>query len=639
MLRLSASTANLPNTPWRILAISTVLLVAGVINTELTLIFGANDDLGMKSFSNGSYTGNFESKLVFVSQLVGILLKALYTAFPGFGWYDILLVACNVLTFSVLTFKLATSQIGRFTWFFLLITIYIWILLNPNYSSTAAMSAITGALVVGASSRHRLGDLLLGGFLLLIGIGWRLEAAQLALIFLLVAVSVNVLLSHESVRSSWRENTLTVVALLAPLLVSNLLVISVEQSCFADKEVCNEWSTFSAYNEDRGSFHGSARGLYITGLDKSEAVWSQDEKDLFFGWNYFNEQVHGSESLAELDLLYPDPLLPKLEVPQGDLGSRILSTFAKPFVSIFSDYASSFSFMALFWLLPILLSQQMDPRRLFGIGMLSSAPIVSMLLIFTINPQEYILIPTIAGFGLAVALFHQEIRPQFRASSLPSVGVPGKVAALLLAAFAFYIDVKHISYYGLAPFPNSPTLIFVITLLFIVLFERRYSSRKWLGLGMGIAIKFVLVATTFLFPWGLVEEIGAGATKKSEYAALTASFIDYQQASGNIPVFAGGTWGSDFQSPLSFDQTELLPRGIIFGGWTNFSPHWDSRLAMLGLPNPLDSEDFLSGRINYLGTWEQAVWFRDRAFSELPSPRIVKVWKLDSLASVWAFRQ
>jgi hypothetical protein len=210
---------------------------------------------------------------------------------------------------------------------------------------------------------------------------------------------------------------------------------------------------------------------------------------------------------------------------------------------------------------------------------------------------------------------------------------------LIVAALALYIDVKNISYFGITPFPNSPTLIFITILLFIVLFESRCFSRTCLGFWAPIAVKFVLVVATFFFPWGLVEEISAAAIKKSEHATITASFSDYQQASGDTPVFAGGTWGSDFQSPLSFDQTDLLPGGIIFGGWTNFSPHWDSRLAMLGLPNPLDSEDFLSGSINYLGTWEQAVWFRDRAFSGLTSPRIVKVWNLESGADIWAFRQ
>src|SRR5262245_9279302 len=87
-------------------AASSLLLVLSV-TTVLTPAYQTNDDFAMRTIASGMRTGQPSENLIYISILVGKVLKALYKAFPEIFWYDLMLYAFLALGGVTATYALA----------------------------------------------------------------------------------------------------------------------------------------------------------------------------------------------------------------------------------------------------------------------------------------------------------------------------------------------------------------------------------------------------------------------------------------------------------------------------------------------------------------------------------------------------
>ena len=63
-------------------------------------VFGTTDDNILAGFVDGSYTGERESKLIFIRPLIGTILNVFQGALPNLGVYSLFLLALLIASFS-----------------------------------------------------------------------------------------------------------------------------------------------------------------------------------------------------------------------------------------------------------------------------------------------------------------------------------------------------------------------------------------------------------------------------------------------------------------------------------------------------------------------------------------------------------
>ena len=111
-------------------------------------VFGTTDDNILAGFVDGSYTGERESKLIFIRPLIGTILNIFQELLPNMGVYSIFLLALLIASFSnfgtLISSRSGNSfsqKIFNYLWLLTSIPIISWFTLNPTY--TAASMVIT----------------------------------------------------------------------------------------------------------------------------------------------------------------------------------------------------------------------------------------------------------------------------------------------------------------------------------------------------------------------------------------------------------------------------------------------------------------------------------------------------------------
>ena len=112
--------------------------------------FGSTDDYLLSGFVSGEYTGDKESRLVFIQYFPSMLFHFFSTLFPSYnGLYSLLLVLNVVLSLN-LFFRLVlkkriiaenNSEI-LYTYYFLTIVIISWITLSPTYTASSFLGGV-----------------------------------------------------------------------------------------------------------------------------------------------------------------------------------------------------------------------------------------------------------------------------------------------------------------------------------------------------------------------------------------------------------------------------------------------------------------------------------------------------------------
>lgn len=111
-------------------------------------VFGTTDDNILAGFVDGSYTGERESKLIFIRPLIGSILNVFQELLPNMGVYSIFLLVLFIASFSnfgtlisVQSEDLLSKKIFNLLWLLVSVPIVAWFTLGPTY--TAASMIIT----------------------------------------------------------------------------------------------------------------------------------------------------------------------------------------------------------------------------------------------------------------------------------------------------------------------------------------------------------------------------------------------------------------------------------------------------------------------------------------------------------------
>ena len=111
-------------------------------------VFGTTDDNILAGFVDGSYTGERESKLIFIRPLIGTILNVFQGALPNLGIYSLFLLALLIVSFSNFGTLISlqsknpfSKKVFDYLWLVVSIPIIAWFTLGPTY--TAASMIIT----------------------------------------------------------------------------------------------------------------------------------------------------------------------------------------------------------------------------------------------------------------------------------------------------------------------------------------------------------------------------------------------------------------------------------------------------------------------------------------------------------------
>jgi len=153
-------------------------LLITILIWDLPWRFQVNDDEIMMWLISGAYTGTPETYTVFIHPILSWILAKLYTQFPLNPWYPIAWFAVIYFSYLVLVYSIskhAVSSIYRGFLVLVLLGFTIHFLFFLQFTQVAGFAALGGFLTI-LNSRRSYFQLLLGGFLLVVGSLIRMEA-------------------------------------------------------------------------------------------------------------------------------------------------------------------------------------------------------------------------------------------------------------------------------------------------------------------------------------------------------------------------------------------------------------------------------------------------------------------------------
>lgn len=88
------------------IAVAVALLVHLYIKYKYGYLFAVNDDIFYRSLSNGTLTGEHESNLIYISNVLGYIFKGLYTLNGTIEWYSLFMIFAHYCSWILLAGEL-----------------------------------------------------------------------------------------------------------------------------------------------------------------------------------------------------------------------------------------------------------------------------------------------------------------------------------------------------------------------------------------------------------------------------------------------------------------------------------------------------------------------------------------------------
>jgi hypothetical protein len=208
----------------------------------LPIRYEENDDIIMAILASGKYTGIPDPHLVFINFFYGLFLTTLYKLNSTIEWYSILFSILHILSLTVISYSIFKKGVSRVVKFFFLLLIYtleIRFISNFQFTSTAALCAMAGLMMLSSLS-FKSRWLGMGLFVLASLIRFHL-AFLVLLIYIPFFIYESLILKRLYIPLSNIYLILAVIFALAFRYADNL---SYQKS--------KEWNEFNTYNKYRG---------------------------------------------------------------------------------------------------------------------------------------------------------------------------------------------------------------------------------------------------------------------------------------------------------------------------------------------------------------------------------------------------
>jgi hypothetical protein len=157
----------------------TTLIVFWLVLFHFPIRFEENDDILMLLLSNGQYTGQYESNLVFIHMFYGKLLNFLYSKKYNIEWYTLLFFIFHFLSMTVILYRITVFKLVTYikiSLFFFICIVYLNFLIYLQFTTTAFSLAIAGVLILDFNNKI---TILISALLLLISSFIRFDVAIL----------------------------------------------------------------------------------------------------------------------------------------------------------------------------------------------------------------------------------------------------------------------------------------------------------------------------------------------------------------------------------------------------------------------------------------------------------------------------
>ena len=260
--------------------------------------YETNDDLGMMRTASGLRSGEPSEYLVFSNILIGQVLKRLYQATDTINWYSLYLyfahfVACTSLLFVFL--RRHCSALSVFLFLLLFVTFELRLLLVAQFTSTAAVLAISGLLMVLLANADEED---LPFFVPLLGILWIVLAAMIRDKACLLAMLISTPLVLNIL---WVFRSKRIILFLCASVVLSFAAIGYNRAVYLQHD---GWRQYLEFNSVRGQIHGNPIGdaLFDTreGPYYHKLGWSQNDAAMFYRWFFADDKIYSTDKLKRI---------------------------------------------------------------------------------------------------------------------------------------------------------------------------------------------------------------------------------------------------------------------------------------------------------------------------------------------------
>ena len=294
-------------------------------------VFGTTDDNILAGFVDGSYTGERESKLIFISPLIGFILYITQGLLPNLGVYSLFLILILILSltnFGALLRIYSKSDISKkvldTSWLVLSIPIIMWFTLRPTYTSASMLITLINllSLAVLIFSEYRKNlylNTILSTILLSIGFLIRPEGG-IGVILVAIPVIGLIFLQNRYVNFSK----------LFVSLIGFFMIFGVD-SLIQNQSNTSEWKKYDKWNNLRHQIQHRVSQEYLDDFLKVNE-WSVPEYHLFMDIAFGDERTFNAKWLS--------PAFESTSFtrgPQGVFNASIIATFSK-IVTILKSY-------------------------------------------------------------------------------------------------------------------------------------------------------------------------------------------------------------------------------------------------------------------------------------------------------------
>jgi hypothetical protein len=259
-------------------------------------VFGTTDDNILAGFVDGSYTGERESKLIFIRPLIGSILNIFQELLPNMGVYSIFLLALLIGSFSnfgtLISFRSEdpfSRKMLNYLWLLASIPIITWFTLGPTY--TAASMIITlvslmslAVLIFSKNMKKQIFVVVITTILFTFGFLIRPEGG---IGIILVAISVISLIFLQQRNLNLSKLLITMFSLLIILGFDAVSQSSLNNS---------DWKEYDKWNNLRHQVQHRESQSYLVQFQKVND-WTVSETNLFMSIAFGDEKIFNAKWL------------------------------------------------------------------------------------------------------------------------------------------------------------------------------------------------------------------------------------------------------------------------------------------------------------------------------------------------------
>lgn len=363
------------------------------------------DDYDMCNVLYGGHTGVYDEHLLYVSVLIGKLLKCLLTVFPNIPWYYVYMTAVSFVSFWVLNYLYVSNRMIP-CWidieavviaFFLAYEFYI----RFTFTKIAGLCDVAGLMLLTHNlyGQSRKSSYAVAAFCIINGV---LIRSSVVLVVIAVFFSTYIIFFVEQLYKKQalnRSNIKKTVQILLSLIAVLFLFRSVSLIENITYKKSDTWKTFFGENNQRSDLFDYGIPSYEKYQKEYEAlsVSKNDYKMWFQDCNYYDTNVFNAELIQKIKSIEP--------VKQRNLFKEILRSLKS-----LPTYATKNILFCIFLMSFLLFLVGTKSRSYWKLVPISSMMFISYILMFVRGRVQHHVDVVLYLAGISLFFYYMDIK-------------------------------------------------------------------------------------------------------------------------------------------------------------------------------------------------------------------------------------